>query len=283
MLARSRIPLDGLQFNRILAQGGFGEVWLGSYQQEPVAIKKLLSAKQQFESVEGFIEEIRLTASLNHANVIRYVGVAWNTLENLCMVIEYLALGDLQSFLERKNASLTWSKDKLPIAEGVAHAISYLHSRRPAPLIHRDIKAKNVLLTQQIQPKLIDFGVSRDRVQETMTAGIGTPYWAAPEVLEGNRYTEQSDIYSFGILLSELDTCRTPFSDVRASGGHRMSAFQILNLVLAGRLQPEVTPECPVSVAAIMADCLHLDPTLRPTAAQLVDRLQSSGGQAAYS
>lgn len=126
------------------------------------------------------------------------------------MVMEYLELGNLETFLKRNNEKLSWSEEKHPIALGITSAILCLHSRHPSPLIHRDIKAKNILLTQQLQPKLIDFGVSRDRVQETMAAGIGTPYWAAPEVLGGGRYTEQSDIYSFGILLSELDTAEIP-------------------------------------------------------------------------
>lgn len=280
VLTRSRIPLEALQFTRILAKGGFGEVWMGYHQFAPVAIKKLLSSKLQIEPVPSFIEEIKLTSSLDHPNIIRFVGVAWTKLDNLCMVIEYLETGDLQNFLASNNTNLTWTKDKFLIALGIAKAILYLHARRPVPLIHRDIKAKNILLTTNLQPKLIDFGVSRDSVQETMTAGIGTPYWAAPEVLEGNRYTEQSDIYSFGILLSELDTAQIPFSNVRSSDGSRMAAFQILNLALAGKLEPTLSSQCPPAIATMMRDCLRLDSTQRPTALLLVDRLECIVGSA---
>lgn len=276
ILVRSRIPLNQLSLNRSLAKGGFGEVWLGSHQETPVAIKKLLQSKQQLESVKDFVDEIKLTSSFHHPNVIRFLGVAWSKLEDLCMVLEYLEVGDLQIYLEGNNDGLSWSKDKLPIALGIANAVAYLHARSPAPLIHRDIKAKNILLTKQLQPKIIDFGVSRDRVQETMTAGIGTPYWAAPEVLEGNRYTEQSDIYSFGILLSELDTGRTPFSDSRGESGERLSVIQIVSLVLAGKMEPELTPNCPAVVVSLVKKCLSLDPSQRPTGAQLVEKLKTS-------
>lgn len=275
-LVRMKIPMDQLAFDRSLAKGGFGEVWLGSHQQTPVAIKKLLQSKQQLESVKDFIEEIQLTSSFHHPNIIRFLGVAWSKLEDLCMVLEYLEVGDLRIYLERNNKHLSWSNAKFSIALGIASAVAYLHARSPAPLIHRDIKAKNILLTTTLQPKLIDFGVSRDRVQETMTAGIGTPYWAAPEVLEGNRYTEQSDIYSFGVLLSELDTGHTPFNDSRGSSGERLSVIQVVSLVLVGKLEPALTPDCPTAICAIMKECLRLDPAQRPTGALLVEKLKSS-------
>lgn len=275
VLALARIPLEALQLDHILAKGGFGEVWMGFHYNKPVAIKKLLSSKQQFEFVQGFIEEIQLTSSFDHPNIIRFVGIAWSTLENLCMVVEYLETGDLQMFLQRNNDNLSWTEDKYSIALGIARGVAYLHTRRPAPLIHRDIKAKNVLLTSKLQPKLIDFGVSRDRALETMTAGVGTPYWAAPEVLEGGRYTEQSDIYSFGILLSEMDTAETPFTNIRDSCDEGLSAFQVLNLVLAGKIKPKLTTTCPEEIITTMNHCLNFDPKLRPTASQLVDMLMA--------
>uniref|UniRef100_H3G576 Protein kinase domain-containing protein n=1 Tax=Phytophthora ramorum TaxID=164328 RepID=H3G576_PHYRM len=89
-------------------------------------------------------------------------------------------------------------------------ALGYLHACTP-PVIHRDLKSNNVLLTDKLEPKVIDFGVSRGLVDLTMTAGVGTPYWTAPEILEGKRYTEKADIYSFGVVLSELDTGKIPY------------------------------------------------------------------------
>lgn len=237
-----------------------------------VAIKKLPTSKQQLSHVRGFIDEIKLTSALKHPNIIRFVGVAWSTPERLAMVMEYLPMGDLQAFLKRNNQTLTWIKAKYSIALGAASAISYLHARRPASLIHRDIKAKNIVLTEQLQPKLIDFSVSRECCGDmTMTAGVGTPYWAASEVLEGERYTEQADIYSFGICLS--DTGDIPFKDICSSNGSRLSPFQIINLATTKGLKPDITTDCPTMISEIVMECLRSNPTQRPTAAGIVARL----------
>ncbi|KAL3661233.1 hypothetical protein V7S43_013842 [Phytophthora oleae] len=109
------------------------------------------------------------------------------------MALEYLPMGNLQRYLK--------SKDKFYIALGIAQAFEYLHGCS-SPIIHRDLKSSNILLTNELKPKLIDFGVSRGKVDFTMTGGIGTPYWTAPEVLEGKRYSEQADTYSFGVISS---------------------------------------------------------------------------------
>ncbi|DAZ92851.1 TPA: hypothetical protein N0F65_012475 [Lagenidium giganteum] len=159
------------------------------------------------------------------------------------------------------------------MALGVAHALEYLHNR-PTPIIHRDVKAKNVLLTEQLQTKLIDFGISRDRTQETMTAGVGTPYWSAPEVLEGNRYTEKSDIYSFGVLLSEIDSAATPYKDVRSpETGEPLRVWQIVSMIVGGSLRPTFSDACPQRIARVAKACLDGDPNVRPSANEVIEML----------
>ncbi|OWZ17607.1 TKL/DRK protein kinase [Phytophthora megakarya] len=161
------------------------------YNGQKVAVKRLLQTKhQKAQHVQAFAEEIELSASLVHPHIVEFIGVAWNTLNNLVMVVEYLPMGSLQNYLKKKVQLLSWTKDKLRIATGIANALVYLHGRSP-PLIHRDLKSSNILLTSGLEPKLIDFGVSRGKIDLTMTGGIGTPYWTAPEVLEGKRYTER--------------------------------------------------------------------------------------------
>ncbi|KAI9981911.1 hypothetical protein PInf_009691 [Phytophthora infestans] len=205
-----RIPFDSLSLTRALSKGAYGEVWIGEYDGQQVAIKKLFSGRDhKAEEVEAFAKEIELTARLAHPNIVSFVGVAWNTLTNLIMALEFLPTGDLHGYLTKHADVLSWSKDKMGIAIGVARALEFLHSQVP-PLIHRDLKSKNILLTRQLEPKLIDFGVSRGCEDFSMTAGVGTPYWTAPEILEGKRYTEQADIYSLGVVLTEIDTGRCP-------------------------------------------------------------------------
>lgn len=278
-LRSRRLNFDKIVFEKDLAKGAFGEVWLCTYESSVVAVKRLLQTrKRTSEDVHAFIDEIQLSATLDHPNIMKIMGVAWNTLENLCMVMEYLSKGDLQAHLRRSGESMTWSRHKLPLATGVARALQYLHCRSP-PLIHRDVKARNVLLTESCQTKLIDFGVSRSYGDCCMTVGVGTPYWTAPEVLEGTVYSEKSDIYSFGVLLSELDTCTAPYHDAKTSGHQEpLQPFHILKLVMAGTLKPTFTAACPVQIQTIADLCLRRDPAHRPSAIDVVAMLEALGG-----
>ncbi|KAG6972356.1 hypothetical protein JG687_00001518 [Phytophthora cactorum] len=233
-----RIPYDGLTFTRALSKGAYGEVWIGEFEGQQIAIKRLFTGRDhKAEEVKAFAKEIELTARLAHPNIVSFVGVAWNTLINLVMALEFLPTGDLHRYLAKNADLVSWSKEKKGIAIGVARALEFLHSQAP-PLIHRDLKSKNILLTRQLEPKLIDFGVSRGREEFSMTAGVGTPYWTAPEILEGKRHTEQADIYSFGVVLTEIDTGKLPYHDALTPEGTTPKPFMILADVMAGVLRP---------------------------------------------
>ncbi|GAB9472531.1 Tkl/drk protein kinase [Globisporangium polare] len=275
-LVDNRLVFEKIQFQKLLSKGAYGEVWICQYEDQTVAVKRLLQSKTHtFEEVRDFTNEIQLSASLHHPNVVNFVGVAWNSLENLVMAVEYLPMGDLQNYLKKNADLLSWARDKIHMALGIARALEYIHGRDP-PLIHRDMKSKNVLLTDRLDAKLIDFGVSRNFQHEAMTAGVGTPYWTAPEILEGTVYSEQSDIFSFGVLLSELDTCELPYFDASGPSGEKLKAFQILNDVMAGTLHPSFTAECPPRIKMIAEACFQRDPAQRPTAKQLVEMLEGN-------
>ncbi|EQC42183.1 TKL protein kinase [Saprolegnia diclina VS20] len=160
---------------------------------------------------------------------------------------------------------------RLSIVRDVVEALEYLHSF-PTPVIHRDIKARNILLGPEYEAKLTDFGTSRLRVDElTMTAEIGTSAWIAPEVLMGVRYTEKADIYSFGVLMAELDTGVVPYSEVYLEPGSTLTLARarIAMLVASGELSPTFTETCPRQVVYVARKCLSHDPSERPTAREL--------------
>uniref|UniRef100_M4C5R4 Protein kinase domain-containing protein n=1 Tax=Hyaloperonospora arabidopsidis (strain Emoy2) TaxID=559515 RepID=M4C5R4_HYAAE len=270
-LIGKRIAWERIELDRLLSSGAFGEVWLCRYASKQVAVKRLLQSKKPtFRETEAFTSEIQLTASLDHPNIVRFIGVCWSSLENLAMVEEYLSRGDLQNYLQQNSDLMTWACDKIDMAIGVARAIACLHGRR---VIHRDIKARNVLLTKRLRPKLIDFGASRLWAPSDMSAGVGTPFWTAPEVLESTEYTEKADIYSFGVLLSELDTGKAPYHNMLRANGEKAKPFLILKKVVDGSLRPSLVMGCPQRIRKAAEACFQHDPKLRPSAAELVKLL----------
>ncbi|KAG3011603.1 hypothetical protein PC123_g3307 [Phytophthora cactorum] len=276
----NRIPYENLLFQTELSKGASGEVWICRYGGQQVAVKKLLHTKdQKAEDVQVFAEEIELTASMLHPHIVKFIGVAWNSLSNLSMVLEYVPRGNLRDYLHKNSDLLSWARDRIYVAVAVAEALEYLHSRSPA-IIQRDLKSNNILLTESLEPKLIDFGVSRGVMDTTMTAGVGTPYWTAPEILEGDRYTEKADIYSFGVVLSELDTGRIPYFDAVEGDGTRLMPFQILQEVMLGTLRPSFSEDCPPRIQRIAAACLSIEPSDRPTAQELVQWLEGRHSEA---
>ncbi|ETP14636.1 TKL protein kinase [Phytophthora nicotianae CJ01A1] len=234
----NRIPYDSLVFQTELSKGASGEVWICRYGGQEVAVKKLLHIRdQKAEDVQIFAEEIELTASLIHPHIVKFIGRESEGL--FTHKLRHLIVGERSDFM----------------AIAVAEALEYLHS-------------------QSLDPKLIDFGVSRGMMDLTMTAGVGTPYWTTPENMEGDRYTDKADIYSFGVVLSELDTGRIPHFDAVEDDGTRLMPFQILQEVMTGTLRPSFSVDCPTRIQRIGVACLSFEPSDRPTAQELIQLLE---------
>ncbi|CAI5714876.1 unnamed protein product [Peronospora destructor] len=274
-LGKSRIPYSSLYFTRVLSKGAFGEVWLAQLENRQVAVKRILNEKKNDEKeIECFGAEIKLMASFSHSKIVEFVGVSWSSMQDVCAVTEYMSKGDLHGFLKRRQGQLNWRDHKIFLAEDVAGALGYLHGLSPK-VIHRDLKSKNILLDDSFRAKLSDFGISRERaVEDTMTAGVGTIYWTAPEVLMGKKYTEKADIFSFGIVMSELDTHAVPYSDKRDRSGKKLQSMKIVQMVIRRNMRPTFSPECPALVKELVDRCLDSDPDVRPSAMELLRIIQ---------
>lgn len=272
-----RIEYSSIRFRTLVAKGAFGEVWRGELEGRGVAIKRLLNGKRDdIHAIEVFAKEIRLACVLEHPNIVRYIGVSWRSLAELSMVSEFMPAGDLTNLLRaQESQQLTWRRDKLPLSIAIANALVYLHSLAPV-IIHRDLKSRNVLLTEKLTAKLSDFGLSREfQFDQTMTGGVGTLLWTAPEVLRGEKYSEKADIYSFGIVLSELDTCLPPFARAYNGGVRQMSNMEALPLLRNGTLTPSFDQDCPPPLLLLALSCVDNDPNNRPNAMQVVYTLRS--------
>jgi serine/threonine protein kinase len=309
-----RLPVDEIEVVRELAMGGFGVVSLATMRHDKrLVVVKRLKGNGNSEALRRFMGEIHLCARLDHPKIVRFVGVAWTTLLDLSLVLEFMPRGDLSGLLKHKQkpwasptkarrrsnspnderyheydsdsseegTSFSWfdprskPRAKIDLALDVTEAVVYLHSFS-APIIHRDLKSKNVLLSETFEAKLSDFGVSRERKGggldddsdvSTMTGGMGTTAWIAPEVLQGERYSEKADLFSLGIVLAELDACGHPYNNVHSE--RKLTDAKIALLVSSDALKPSLSPDCPPGVRRLLLRCVSFDPRERPNAVEL--------------
>ncbi|CAK4196006.1 unnamed protein product [Aphanomyces euteiches] len=287
-LAQFRIPQQDIQNISLLVKGGYGVVFHATFGKIDVAMKQLLPSKAKDpNAIQDFMNEIRLCARLEHPKIVKFVGISWSTLQDLAVLSEFMTNGDVTGLIrkERKKPEdqrvFQWfpSRDgpcKTAVAADVIDALVYLHSFQPT-VIHRDLKSKNVLLSETWEAKLSDFGISRvTSLEETMTSNIGTVAWIAPEVLTGGRYTEKADIYSFGVLLSELDTLQVPYAEMLGkSAENGFSNARLAMMVSEGSLQPSFTEGMPEKLLSIAHACLSFHDVERPSAMQLSYQLHN--------
>jgi serine/threonine protein kinase len=286
VVVTNRIEYKQLKVGKCISRGGFGLVFAGEYHGRRVAIKKIRPDRVgDVSEIETFFKEIILIAQLYHPRIVEFVGVAWDVLRHLSAVTELMDHGDLRNVLygmKQQGQPLTWEGHKTGIALQIAEALEYLHSLKPK-VIHRDLKSKNVLLNLRLEAKLSDFGISkqRSRMETHLTAGIGTSFWIAPEVLLGKVYDERADIYSYGVVLSEIDTDDFPYwndaNAAAASGEQARGKIQeadILGLVGEGTIRPSFSDSCPRSILELADCCLQRDPRDRPSATEIVVMLQ---------
>ncbi|KAF0725268.1 hypothetical protein Ae201684_016233 [Aphanomyces euteiches] len=217
-LEHFRVPLDEIELTKSIAAGGFGDVWLGRFRGQVVAVKTC--QKSSRKQLQDFIHELVLTGSFQCDEIVTLLGAAWLRPMDLQAVLEYMNLGDVKTMLDNSASSPSlWPfHAKLECALSVAKALVYLKANH---VIHRDLKSRNILLDSAKGTKLADFGISRhDTSSETMTAGVGTYRWMAPEVLTFKQYSTSVDVFSFGVVLSELDTHELPYANLRHEVSH---------------------------------------------------------------
>ncbi|OQR89840.1 protein kinase, partial [Achlya hypogyna] len=274
-LLHHRLMLEDLHVTskKPMASGAYGEVWLGVYGGKQVAIKRLKNREPTM--VQKFIDEIVLMSQMDSDYIVRFVGASWTRPIEIECIVEYMDLGDLRSYLMTTRPTVfTWDR-KYDVIQSIVHGLVYLHTFK-TPIIHRDLKSRNILMDSTKGTKLTDFGTSRTaEVDDTMTAGIGTYQWMAPEIVAGTSYSAAADVYSFGIVLSEMCTHKVPYSDLRhPKTGKPLQQHYILHEVCEGKLYPTFQGvDVPDWVPDMAMQCLMLNEEDRPTALQLSSML----------
>ncbi|KAL6894074.1 hypothetical protein ACP4OV_008172 [Aristida adscensionis] len=340
------IDVAKLEIQSQVAHGTFGVVYRGTYDGRDVAVKVLDWGQEGLDSSakhrEAFEKEVAVWQKLDHPNVTKFVGALMGTSqlriprqqqqkpssgvgsgagaraaaaggECCVVVVEFQHGGTLKTLLYNHRDRKLPYKKVVQLALDLARGLSYLHARR---IVHRDVKAENMLLDRKRTLKIADFGVARVEAAAAageMTGQTGTLGYMAPEVLEGRPYDHKCDVYSFGILLWETYCCamaypnysiadisyhvvklvsararrrpwrRRPAGLPAASSASPLArSLFIVWLVAAQGIRPDIPRCCPRALAEIMARCWDAKPELRPEMAEVVamlERIDTGGGK----
>ncbi|XBI90957.1 hypothetical protein VPH35_028441 [Triticum aestivum] len=205
-----------------LGQGGFGAVYRGELPGGlEVAIKRLSTC-----SVQGLMEfktEIQLIAKLQHTNLVRLLGCCLQAEEKM-LIYEYMHNKSLDCFIfdSAKGAILNWER-RFRIIDGIAQGLLYMHKHSRLRVIHRDLKASNILLDRDMNPKISDFGLARifcsNVTEANTTRVVGTHGYIAPEYASEGLFSTKSDVFSLGVLLLEI------ISGKRTAGFYQYGKF----------------------------------------------------------
>ncbi|XP_074573419.1 putative serine/threonine-protein kinase PBL7 [Curcuma longa] len=280
------------QKDNVIGEGGFGRVYKGRLDTgQTVAIKQLNHDGAQ--GSKEFLVEVLMLVVLQHPNLVSLVGYICAEGGERLLVYEYMPKGSLEDHLfniSPKRPPLDWNA-RIKIALGVAKGLTYLHNVANPPVIYRDMKAANILLDNDFNPKLSDFGLAKlgpvgDKTHVS-TRVMGTYGYCAPDYAMSGKLTLKSDVYSFGVLLLELITGRRAFDPLRAHAQRNLTLWvrPFLNdrrksLRLADPyLQRCFPPQAFQQLVAISSMCLKDQAHVRPTMTDVVATLDVVASQ----
>ncbi|KAL0287142.1 UNVERIFIED_CONTAM: Serine/threonine-protein kinase STY13 [Sesamum calycinum] len=285
------IDASKLEIRYLVAQGTYGTVYRGTYNGQDVAVKLLDWGEEGTATIAetaalraSFKQEVSVWHKLDHPNVTKFVGASMGTSElkipsknpsegytklpsrACCVLVEFVPGGTLKNFLFKNRKKKLAFRVVIELALDLSRGLSYLHSKK---IVHRDVKAENMLLDYHRTLKIADFGVARVEAQNPrdMTGETGTLGYMAPEVLDGKPYNRKCDVYSFGVCLWETYCCDLPYTD--------LSFAEVSYAVVKQNLRPEIPRCCPSSLSNIMKKCWDANPDKRPDMDEVVRLLEA--------
>ncbi|KAK7405379.1 hypothetical protein VNO78_06633 [Psophocarpus tetragonolobus] len=262
-----------------LGEGGFGPVYKGTLNDgRVIAVKQLSLGSHQGKS--QFITEIATISAVQHRNLVKLYGCCIEGAKRL-LVYEYLENKSLDQALFENCLNLNWST-RYDICLGVARGLTYLHEESRLRVVHRDVKASNILLDYELVPKISDFGLAKlydDKKTHISTRVAGTIGYLAPEYAMRGHLTEKADVFSFGVVALELVSGR-PNSDSSLEGDkvyllewawqlhEKNNIIDLVDPRLSKFNEEEVK-----RVVGIALLCTQTSPTLRPSMSRVVAML----------
>ncbi|KAJ1700822.1 hypothetical protein LUZ63_000601 [Rhynchospora breviuscula] len=209
-----------------LGEGGFGAVYKGKLLDGcEIAVKRLSTGSHQ--GLKELLNEVQFLSELQHKNLVRLLGACMEKKEML-LVYEYIQNKSLDALIfdETSRRKLNW-EERLKIIKGISKGLLYLHQDSPMQIVHRDLKAGNILLDENMNPKISDFGLARllggDSTQSKTSKVVGTYGYMAPEYAIHGTVSTKVDIFSFGVLILEIITGRSNSSFSSTSAGNLLN------------------------------------------------------------
>ncbi|XP_058076270.1 probable receptor-like protein kinase At5g18500 isoform X2 [Magnolia sinica] len=269
----------------VLGEGGYGVVYRGHLiNGTPVAVKKLLNNLGQAE--KEFRVEVEAIGHVRHKNLVRLLGYCVEGTHRM-LVYEYVNNGNLEQWLHgamRQHGFLTWEA-RIKVLLGTAKALAYLHEAIEPKVVHRDIKSSNILIDDDFNAKVSDFGLAKllgAGKSHITTRVMGTFGYVAPEYANTGLLNEKSDIYSFGVVVLEAITGRDPVDYGRPA--QEVNLVDWLKMMVGSRRSEEVVdpnietrPSTRALKRALLTAlrCVDPDSDKRPKMSQVVRMLES--------
>lgn len=282
-----KIATDNFNPKNILGQGGFGVVYKGHLRNGTlIAVKRLkdpiVSGEVQFQT------EVEMIGLALHRNLLRLYGFCMAPNERL-LIYPYMPNGSVADRFRDRNSdktSLDWSK-RMRIALGAARGLLYLHEQCNPKIIHRDVKAANILLDESFEAVVGDFGLAKlldQRESHVTTAVRGTVGHIAPEYLSTGQSSEKTDVYGFGILLLQLITGQKSFGSTvgQVQKGTLLDSVRVLQeekrleMMVDRDLNGLFRMDELENAAGVVLSCTQSSPTLRPKMSEVVKSLESA-------
>ncbi|XP_006649213.1 probable serine/threonine-protein kinase PBL7 [Oryza brachyantha] len=299
-LAQLWAATDGFHESNLVGEGGFGRVYRGRLLLDglgvgpgPVAVKQLCRGGAQ--GTPEFLVECMMLMMLHHPNLVSLVGYCSESTGERLLVYEFLPRGSLDAHLfpgGRRHDPLCWDA-RVRIALGAARGLRYLHEVVTPPVIYRDLKSSNILLADDLTPKLSDFGLAKlgpvGDDTHVSTRVMGTYGYCAPDYAMSGKLNVKSDVYSFGVVLLELITGRRAFDAARSPpeeqrllvwarpylAGDRKRCFALADPLLQGRYPRRAFYQ----LAVVTSLCLRDNPNLRPSMTDVTQALEHVASQ----
>ncbi|KAG7647121.1 putative protein kinase RLK-Pelle-RLCK-VI family [Arabidopsis thaliana] len=270
--------------DNFIGKGGSSRVFRGYLPNgREVAVKIL---KRTECVLKDFVAEIDIITTLHHKNVISLLGYCFEN-NNLLLVYNYLSRGSLEENLHGNKKDLVafrWN-ERYKVAVGIAEALDYLHNDAPQPVIHRDVKSSNILLSDDFEPQLSDFGLakwaSESTTQIICSDVAGTFGYLAPEYFMYGKMNNKIDVYAYGVVLLELLSGRKPVNSEspKAQDSLVMWAKPILDdkeysQLLDSSLQDDNNSDQMEKMALAATLCIRHNPQTRPTMGMVLELLK---------